>query len=166
MNFTELSLIAAHTDDLPVTQGGHLTREGVSLPCQITLVHVVQQDESNRVRHGDQSGVVARGRQPISDQLQEPVVIRKDDVFLGTVVPEERRAPEACSLGDVVDGRLLVSALVEERECGGAQSNPCRWLAHERSSFPVPLRKRHSPHRDGTEYCTSGTKCWTVGRGR
>lgn len=60
----------------------------------------------------------------------------ENHVFLGAVVPEERGAPESRSLGDVVDGRLLVSTLVEERECGVCQS-----LTNHTRGSPTALTK-------------------------
>jgi hypothetical protein len=62
--------------------------------------------------------VVTGSLQALLDLLEQAVMIREDDVFLGPVVPEERRAPESCSFGDVVNGGLLVAALVEQGEGG------------------------------------------------
>ncbi len=56
-------------------------------------------------------------------------MVREDDVFLGPVVPEERGAAKAGALGDVIDGGLLVPALVEKRERGLGEPLPRRCLA-------------------------------------
>jgi hypothetical protein len=61
-------------------------------------------------------------------------MIGKDDVFLGPVVPEEGRAAETSALGDVIHGRLLVTALVEQVERGLREPVMRRWLAHDRPS--------------------------------
>src|SRR5215468_12240848 len=51
-------------------------------------------------------------------------------------MPEERGAAKSGALGDVVDGGLLVAALVEQRERGLGQPFSRRWLAHDRQCIP------------------------------
>ena len=78
----EQSLISGHARDLPVAKGGDLAGERISPPREIPFVDVVQQHQADRVQDGDQGGAVAGGRQPIPDQLQQPVVTGEDDRFL------------------------------------------------------------------------------------
>jgi hypothetical protein len=44
--------------------------------CEITFVEVVQQHQADGVGDGGQVGAVAGGRQPVPDQLEQPVVGR------------------------------------------------------------------------------------------
>jgi len=97
----------------------------------------VQQDQANRVCDGGEGGAVTGGPQPVADLAQEPVVVREDDVFLGPIVAKEGRTAQPGALGDVVNGRLLVAALVEQVERGPREPVTRRWLAHDRSSSPV-----------------------------
>ena len=136
----EQPLVAGHASDLAVAQRGHPAGERVTAAGQLTLVDVVQQDQADRVGDRDQGGAVAGGAQPVGDLLEQPVMVGEDDVFLGAVMPEERGAAQPGALGDVVDGGLLVAALVEQRERGLGESFSRRWLAHDRQCNPTLTR--------------------------
>jgi len=76
--------------------------------------------------------------QPFPGPLEQVVMIGEDDVFLGSVRPEERGPAQTRAFDDVIDGCLLVSALVEQGECGFSEPVSRRWLAHDRPSLPIP----------------------------
>ena len=83
-------------------------------------------------------------------------MVGEDDVFLGAVVPEERGAAKPGTLGDVIDGGLLVAALVEQRERGRGEPFSRRWLAHGHPSFPISSAAATCPPREGEVKCVDG----------
>src|SRR5690606_5629370 len=76
------------------------------------------------------------------DPAQQLLVRREDHRLLGAVVTEERGAPHPGARGDVIDGRLVVAALVEELEGGlhEALRRRNRLLHHPGSCYLIVRR--------------------------
>jgi hypothetical protein len=118
----EQPLVAGHAGNLPVTEGGFGAGDGVPAAGDVALIEIVQQHQADGVGDRGQGGALIGSLQAFLDLPEQPVVIGEDDVFLRAVVPEKRGPAKTRPLGDVIDGGLLVPALVEQRERGLRES--------------------------------------------
>src|SRR6185437_13337897 len=114
----EQPLVTRDAGDLPVAQRRDLARERISPASEVALGDVVQQDQADRVGDRRQGGGVAGDAQALVDLLQQLVMVGEYDIFLGAVMAEKGRTAEAGALRDVVNGGLLVPALVEQGKGG------------------------------------------------
>ena len=99
---------------------------------------------------GDRDGRGARvgSGEPGLDRAQQDLVVGEDHVLFGPERAEERAAPDARAVGDVVHRRLVVAALLEQRERGLGQPLLCRFRGHRatfRTHAAASLIGRGSP---------------------
>ena len=105
---------------LAVAQRGHVVGDAVAGHGEFGVLGVeiedglagAQGDGGRRLRR-------MRGLEHLRHPGQRRRVVRRDRFFLGAEVAEERAPPDAGGGGDVVDGRVVVALLREQRHRGG-----------------------------------------------
>src|SRR5690606_16901983 len=103
----ERPLVLALTGHLTITQGGHLADQTVTLARPVTLGDVVAQDDAGGLGDREVTRGLRRRFQTTRDRAEQIVVGREDHRLLRPVVPEEGRASDTGTRGDVVDGRVV-----------------------------------------------------------